>query len=154
MARNIDSANQIYGFLKENVPGFNKEVEFHNIGSEDYCGESVNFAFSSPPYFNLEVYENNSKQAGSRSYIDFLNLYWKPTIQNIDKMLVKGGKLALNITDKTINSFSVGQDMCNVIKDMGYTEINKYNIQLTKNLNFNNKSNSHKYEPIYIFEKI
>lgn len=73
------------------------------MGSEDYIGEenSIDFAFSSPPYFNLEKYSDEPTQC----YNKFITLdewfkgYVKPTIENTYRMLKPNTYYAVNIAD-------------------------------------------------------
>ena len=109
-------------------------------------------AFSSPPYYNLEVYSDENTQAYSTSYVDFLHRYWRNTISNIDKMLSKDGRLVLNIID-TVDGFEVGKDMANVIREAGFELEREYKIQLSRNLEFGGKKDGHKYEPVYVFKR-
>lgn len=87
----------------EEVTGREDSYEIHNIGSEDYEGvpNSVDFAFSSPPYFDLEKYSEEETQC----YIKYPEIdewfegYVKKTIENIYNMLKDGGIYAVNIAD-------------------------------------------------------
>src|SRR5690606_31702946 len=63
--------------------------------------ESIDFAFSSPPYFDLEKYTDEETQ----SYIRYNNInkwfegYVVPTIRNIHHMLKNECYYAVNIAD-------------------------------------------------------
>jgi hypothetical protein len=77
--------------------------EIHNTVSENFKmeEESIDFAFSSPPYFNLEQYTNEETQ----SYIKYNTLdkwyegYVNPTLLNIYHMLKEDSMYAVNIAD-------------------------------------------------------
>ena len=136
---------------------FNKQAELVCIGSENYKDPKyegqISQAFSSPAYYNHEVYEDNSNQAYfSNSYIDFINKWWRQTVLNIKYLLKPQGLLALNIKDK-LELFDLGTDMKNVLIEYGFTLIDTYQIQITKNNIFSRKDGKFKYEPIYIFQK-
>jgi hypothetical protein len=157
MQRSIDSNNNIFSFYKNNVPMFNKQAELVCIGSENYKDPKyegqISLAFSSPAYYNHEVYEDNSNQAYfSNSYIDFINKWWRQTVLNIKYLLKPQGLLALNIKDK-LELFDLGTDMKNVLIEYGFTLIDTYQIQITRNNIFSRKDGKFKYEPIYIFQK-
>jgi hypothetical protein len=151
------SNQEIFNFFKTNIPLFEKkkEVEFYCQGSEDFCPieleSKVALAFSSPPYYSLEKYDENDKQAGNGSYVDFINQYWRKTVSNIDRMLMIGGHFILNVND-VVDGFNIGEDMTNVILETEKYELEAtYKIRLTKNENFGGKVI--KYEPIYVFKK-
>ena len=155
--KSVNSNQNIFNFFNKNVASLNKEVELTHIGSENYCDPNllgkVNLAFSSPPYFSLEIYEDDPMQAGyNNDYKYFINTWWRATVANIDKMLTNDGVFILNINE-TVNKFNIGKDMLNMIEEHGFKLIDTYKIQLTKNLKFANKNGVHKYEPIYIFKR-
>lgn len=93
----------------ENTIGRNNTYKLHKMGSEEFKGEkhSVDFAFSSPPYFNLEQYSSEETQC----YVKYPTLeewfegYVRPTIQNIHHMLKNECYYAVNIAD-----FNVGKE--------------------------------------------
>lgn len=155
MEKSVESNENIFSFFSKNIPMFNKTADIICGGSENYCPseyeKKISLAFSSPPYYNLEKYENDISQANSKDYIHFINEYWCQTIENIDFMLKDDGIIALNIKDD-VDGFNLGIDMCNVIREKGYSLVDTYNIQLSKNLSFGKKTEI-KYEPIYIFKK-
>lgn len=155
--RSVDSCNNIYKFLVDNAQIYDKKINLNCIGSEEYCPEEyhgkINLAFSSPPYFNLEKYGNEPNQAyGNDDYIYFLN-WWKMTCANIEKLLTSDGKFLLNVKD-IVGPFTIGQNMCNIIKSYGFKLDEILQIKLTKNLMFGNTGGEHKYEPIYIFSRV
>ena len=88
------------------------DYEIHTKGSEDMLwGEpSVDFAFSSPPYFSLEKYCDEETQ----SYIQYPTLdewfdgYVIPTIRNIYDALYDDRYYAVNIADFNIGKTRVG----------------------------------------------
>lgn len=90
----------------EMVTGRDDSYELHCCGSEDFCGpaESIDFAFSSPPYFNLEVYSDEETQCFNKFPVleDWLEGYVRATIKNIHHMLKRGAVYAVNIADFTV----------------------------------------------------
>lgn len=89
--------------LIEDVTGRQGSYELHCCGSENMIGpeNSVDFAFSSPPYFNLEQYSAEETQSYNMypDIADWLEGYVRPTIQNIRRMLKPGHFYAVNIAD-------------------------------------------------------
>lgn len=152
--KSVESNRKILEFFNKNIPSFNRDATILNIGSEKYCDPEmvgkVNMAFSSPPYYNLEQYEDNPKQAYNGGYNNFINQWWRETTSNIDKLLVDNGLFIININDK-IDKFNIGEDMCNIIKEKGYTLLDTYHIKLNRNLVFGKKED--KLEGIYIFKR-
>lgn len=87
----------------EMVTGREDSYELHCCGSEDFRGKpnSIDFAFSSPPYFNLEVYSDESTQCYNKfpKLEEWLEGYVRQTIKNIYNMLKPGCFYAVNIAD-------------------------------------------------------
>ena len=97
--------HELAGYI-EDVTGREDSYELHCCGSEDFCGpdESIDFAFSSPPYFDLEVYSDEPTQCFNKfpTLEEWLEGYVRATIKNIYRMLRKGAVYAVNIADFTI----------------------------------------------------
>lgn len=87
----------------EMTTGREDSYELHCCGSEDFKGpaNSVDFAFSSPPYFDLEVYSDEPTQCFNKFPVleDWLEGYVRGTIKNIYHMLKPGCTYAVNIAD-------------------------------------------------------
>ena len=131
----------------------------HNTVSEDFDApeKSYDAAFSSPPYFNLEIYSDEETQCMNRyTNLDaWFDCYVEPTLLMLHKVLVDDGIYAVNIADY----------------DKGKTKVVDRWIQLSKKLNFehvdttkmmlnvrpgkgNNKlQNGFKHEGVYLFQK-
>lgn len=101
--------NQL-GELIESVTGREDSYELHCCGSEDFVGpkNSIDFAFSSPPYFDLEVYSDEETQCYNKFPVleDWLEGYVRATIRNIKTMLKPGCVYAVNIADFNIKGGS------------------------------------------------
>lgn len=95
----------------EQVTGREDSYELHCCGSEEFKGpaNSVDFAFSSPPYFNLEVYSDEPTQCFNKfpELNQWLEGFVRPTIQNIKHMLKPGKFYAVNIADFKVGSGQV-----------------------------------------------
>jgi hypothetical protein len=76
-----------------------KDVKLICKGSEEYVGEenSVDLYWSSPPYFNQEIYSDSDSQAYNRGEDYFYNTYWIETLKNVKRMLKPGKWFGLNI---------------------------------------------------------
>lgn len=90
------------------APSLQKMIDYFKIGdmakvihstSEDYCGEenSIDLYWSSPPYYNQEVYSNDKTQAYNNGEDYFYNIYWKKTLENVKYMLKPGKWFGLNV---------------------------------------------------------
>ena len=83
--------------------GEGRQIELYNIGSEDYLPteESLDFCFTSPPYFDCEHYSGEPTQ----SYLKFPTKeawckgFLKSPFQNCFCGLKKGGCMAINIAN-------------------------------------------------------
>lgn len=113
--------------------------------SEDFEMEenSIDFAFSSPPYYNIEQYSQDNTQSYNKGEEYFYDVYWKNTLQNIKKALKPGKYLAINIKNmpkmlKTATDI-FGNNIEEIMLQISRIHLNK---QLGKN-----------YETIYIFKK-
>lgn len=80
-------------------------------GSEEFIPElehKIDLAFSSPPYFDLEVYTDDDRQCENKykdNYSLWVELYVKPTVQNIKRYLKEDGVFALNIKNGTYGGY-------------------------------------------------
>jgi tRNA1(Val) A37 N6-methylase TrmN6 len=96
--KSFKNLNLLYRYIYQH-----HRCSLHNIGSENFYDENLKekicLAFSSPPYFDTEIYCNESTQCNLGSYKDYLS-YWEKTCENIYKMLKSGGYFILNISEK------------------------------------------------------
>lgn len=90
----------------EKVTGRKNSYELHCTGSEEFClGDNViDFAFTSPPYFDLEIYSSEETQSINKfpTLESWLEGFVRGTIKNIYKMLKPGKFYAVNIADFTL----------------------------------------------------
>lgn len=83
--------------------GFFNNFDIRCTGSEylhnDWIGK-VDLCFSSPPYFNLEIYcDEETQSIHNRNYGQWLKEYIAKTIFNCNNYLKSGGYFSLNIKD-------------------------------------------------------
>jgi DNA modification methylase len=109
-------------------------------GSEDYIEElegKIDMAFSSPPYFDLEKYNEEESQSivKFKQYDNWINGYVKPTIINCSKYLKSGGLMLVNIKNMTSGKkYKLFDDWFNILNEletMEYVETINMN-QLSK----------------------
>lgn len=88
----LESMKNYFGFDAELISGCSEEVEFEkNI---------FDLAFSSPPYYNQEIYSFDESQAYNKGYDYFINMYWVGTLENIKKSLKNGSYFILNLHER------------------------------------------------------
>lgn len=135
-----------------------------NRGSEEmsnvYMREPVNarpmidFAFTSPPYFDLEKYGEEDNQ----SYIKFPNKedwsegFLYETFRKVEFGLKKGGKMAINIAN-TKKYPDLEEVTINKASKAGFKLVDTWKLALSNPTMSADKS-KFKYEPIFIFERI
>jgi len=130
------------------------------MGSEDYVGQtnSVDFAFSSPPYFNLEQYSDEPTQCYNKfpTLEEWFEGYVEPTIKNIYNILKINCYYAVNIAD-----FKYGKDeikyvdkWISISKELGFEYIEQIHMKLqTRRGNGHADNGLNKKEGIFIFKK-
>jgi len=155
------SCNRRYiGIDPLTIPELREMVTFFNIPSDRYeliegvsenyigLGNSIDFAFSSPPYYDQEFYSNDLTQAYNQGEEYFYNTYWKNTLKNIKFMLKSNKLLGLNLSIKY-------PKMLLIAKEYFGEPFETFNLRTVKShLNKKGKSDAQKYEPIYIFKNI
>ncbi len=150
------------GMYIEEVTGREDSFELHCQGSEEFVGtpNSVDFAFSSPPYFNLEQYSDEDTQC----YIKYPTLeewfdgYVKETIKNIHTMLKDSCYYAVNIAD-----FNLGKNRVEFVDkwielsiEQGFEHVETIGMKLQTRRGVGHKENGldkDKKEGIFIFKK-
>lgn len=111
-------------FIRGIIP-ITKSTHLYAQGSEIHINELegiIDFAFTSPPYFNLEDYKigNQSYKEGT-NYEDWLKDYLRPTIRNIYSYLKEDGYCAINI--KNIPKYNLLDDSIRMFKECGFRHL-------------------------------
>lgn len=108
---------ELYSFLKKY---FNcGKADIRCIGSETYIPDWKNLmdlSFTSPPYFNLEVYSNDGCKSTLNydNYSKWLEEFAVPSINNTVKYLKKDGYICINI--KNIVRYNLYDDYNEILK--------------------------------------
>jgi len=116
-------------------------------GSENYRGEknSIDLYWSSPPYFNQEVYSLDKTQAYMNGEDYFYNIYWRKTLENVKYMLKPGKWFGLNVTNYP--------KMVDIAKE--YFGEHDHEVKLrTVRSHLTKNAGVTKVEPIYMFKNI
>lgn len=152
-------------FLKSNkIISNNQKCGLYCCGSEVYKEELLNsfdVSFTSPPYFNLEKYSEDSSNSTSNynNYNLWVDEFVKPTVKNTVKYLKIGGYAMINI--KNINKKETCYD--DFFKafehndSMEFVEVFDLSIQSKKQygMQYNNeKGNITPKEPVMVFRKV
>ena len=154
---------QVLGQHIETTTGRINSYELHMVGSEEFVGEpcSVDFAFSSPPYFNLEQYSNEETQCYVKypSLDEWIENYVKKTIENIHIMLKDDCHYAVNIAD-----FNLGKERIEFVDKwielsvaQGFEHVETITQKLQTRRGVGHKENGldkDKKEGIYVFKKL
>lgn len=161
----VDPNSQAYDNLLqlgqhiESVTGREKSFKIFKVGSEDFKPERqnfVDFAFSSPPYFNLEKYSDENTQCYNKydEIETWLEGYVRPTIKNIYNLLKNDGKYAVNIADFKVGNKEIAfvDKWIEISEEEGFKLINTISMKLVVR-----KGGGHdkadKKEGIFVFEK-
>ena len=138
------------------------EFEMHHCGSEDFniIPEFFDAAFSSPPYFNLEVYSDEPTQCMNR-YSDreaWFEHYVEPTLRMLHKGLVDDGIYAVNIADYRVGKVQtqIVDTWLELSKKLGFEHLETVDMLLNvrPGVGNNKLTNGYKSEGIYIFKKM
>ena len=130
----------------------NNNVELYKCGSETFIPDknSLDFCFTSPPYFDCEKYSDEPTQ----SYIkfnnkaDWLNGFLYQTFKNCYYGLKDNKYMAINIAN--IKEFAdLEENTVKLAQQAGFKYVDKYYYLLSS---LSHKK-TFKYEPIYIFQK-
>lgn len=130
---------------------FNLGGTIHKLGSEVFRpeAESLDFCFTSPPYFNTEAYSDEPTQ----SYVkyptqdEWINGFMHDTMVNCMYGLKPGCYMGINISN--VKSYpNLEEDTVRMAKQVGFVHSDTYYLALS-NLN----ASGFKHEPIFIFQK-
>lgn len=132
-----DNINEIGNWLIRNNLS-NSKIKVYKGGSEDsvlYDNiPEVDMCLSCPPYFNLEVYSNENNQSYNKynEFSKWIEYYWKPTVNNCNHILKKGGYFVLIIKDY-FGNLPLKESMCNTIDMFGMKMIDVYQYKTSTN---------------------
>jgi len=134
------------------------KITLYNKPSEDVILDpgSIDLAFSSPPYFNLEKYSDEPTQCMVRctSLDMWFDEYATPTIQNIHSALSTDGVFAVNIADYNVSKarFEIVDRWKELTESLGFKYCKTINMLLNSRPGVGNKGKK-KSEGIYVFTK-
>ena len=130
-----------------------KEISLCNVGSEEFDLKDmkVDLVFTSPPYFNTEIYSDEETQSCNKfpEYRDWLDGYLYKTLMTVPEVIKKGGYLIINIAN-TRNAPNLVADFKQIMKNkkgMELVETLKLSLSLINKQGF-------KYEPVFVYKKL
>ena len=136
--------------IKEDFGRDNRHYFLNKCGSEVFEPKEncLDFAFTSPPYFNWEQYGEEEGQSFNQysGNEEWNNGFLRKTIQNAYKGLKKGKYMGLNVANiKSHKTFE--DDTVRIAVEEGFEHTDTYKLQLSS------QESGAKYEPIFIFKK-
>lgn len=142
--------------MREHLQITEENARLINSGSEHRVlpEDSVDFAFSSPPYMiqkkgvyvPVEEYSREG-QAYSQGEDYFYNVYWKQTLENCKSYLKPGKWFGLNVFEKESKMIETARNVFGEEKEVFKLRTVKSHLAgKSKELN-----NTQKWEPVYMF---
>lgn len=147
--KTYNNLNKFGNYLKESVGG---NFFITDKGSEEFIYKEnyFDFAFSSPPFFDYEIYSQDPGQSIVKfpKYEDWLINYWKKTIQNCYIALTSNGYFGVCVSiNKHEHLIAKTKEFCEEIGLFLVDELKVPYKQLFAN-------NENKYDLIRIYKKI
>jgi hypothetical protein len=124
----------------------------------------MDFAFTSPPYFGLEIYQSEGQSyTEGMSYADWLDNWMRPTADNILAYLKPHAYCAINIKDVVLNrvTYPLERDTVRCFSEAGFRYVGTDTLEVNKRV-FGNVSWDDDHEAgvhedadenIYLFQK-
>ena len=140
--------------MQEMLRPHSLDIQLHQAGSEDFALEpnSVDFAFTSPPYFLLELYADEGSQAHIKypTYPQWRQGFLKPTIRNNLRALKPGGNLLINIANNKMFldiGIDLESDTCDIARELG--AVQQDTVRMLKP-----DGPIDRWEPIFVFRRV
>ena len=114
--------------------------------------DKYDLVFTSPPYFDKEIYSNSFSQSCNKykDYEGWLSNFLWVLVDESKRLLKDNGKLIINI--KNIEKYKIANDLCSYCEKDWVLE-KTYRMRLSNN-EFNRKGNKMFHtEPIFVFRK-
>lgn len=117
----IGKLREMDAFIRNLIP-LAKQTKLYCQGSEELIDElidQIDFAFTSPPYFNLEDYKvGNQSYKDGTTYDEWKSNYLEPTINNIYRYLKEDGYCGINI--KNLKKYNLLDDSIDLFEKAGF----------------------------------
>lgn len=144
------------GAYIEKVTGRNASFSIIKACSEELHlePESIDFAFSSPPFFKVEIYSDEETQSTNRysEYKDWLEYYIRPTLQNVYDALKYDGSMGINIYNffYKARKYYIVDDIKRIASDVGFEFDKSYPIISRSRKSYEDENN---IDQVFIFNK-
>ena len=141
------------GQIIEKITNRSNSFQIYKQGSENFIPkEKIDFAFSCPPFFDLQRYSDESTQSIIKfpQYEDWLEYYVRPTIKNCYIALKQNGIFAIDLMNyqKGNTKFYLIEDWLKIAKQEGF-----FLKQICNNNTRNRKKQDDDKQKILIFTK-
>lgn len=158
-----ENAHKFYNYINGMYPNLEK-AEIYCHGSEDFTIERYpqyegyfDMAFSSPQYFDTEIYCTEETQSCMKfnSYERWVKGFLRPTIHNCIDVLKPDGIYGINIFANLPNIKQVIQYIC-MEKDFELYKVDKLILQVMPGIGKDGKARTKtggKPEPIWLFKR-
>lgn len=151
----------VLGKIIEDATDRKNIFKVYKVGSEDFVGwdNTIDFSFSSPPYFTLEKYSDEDTQCYNKftEVDEWIKGYVQPTIRNIYKMLKHDRYYAVNIADFKIGNKEINyvDEWIRISLEEGFEFHEQLNmtLQTRRGDGHSEKNGRSKKEGIFVFYK-
>lgn len=149
---------ETYNNLQRMISYFGFNAEIKCCGSEsELFDKKFSFIFSSPPYFDAEIYCDENTQSVKKfpEYNVWLENYWRQTVKNIKIMLQDQGIFAVNVGNGANKKMqTLETDMTNIIHTEGFKHIDTIWMKTSRSHLSNKKGGeNYKLEGIFFYKK-
>lgn len=149
----VDPSLKTYNGLIELANDYkyiNKEIVINNIGSENYMpNDNVDLCFTSPPYFDTEIYSTEITQACNayKTKEDYISKFMIPSYKNAFNCLNIDGYMVINIANTKKTNYLESETM-KILESFGMVKEKQMYMELSSIA-----GDGVKYEPIFIYKK-
>lgn len=160
----IDGNKMMSEFVlgKSSSKEFDCECRLVCMGSEDdkvldslgIKEQSVKLVFSSPPYYDIEIYDNGSPSRGQsaalgKTFDSYISTWWIPTLKNVYKSLKpKDGRFIVNMTRPMVDR------LVDVANKHGFEVVDEQTMKLKRGHFSISGSSSDASEPFIVLKAI
>lgn len=128
---------------------------FEDLKQSELPKNQIDLAFTSPPYFQNEIYDEESKTQSRERYKEYnswLENFLRVLFQKTKPTLKKKGKLAMNIMDVNVKKkrYPLVNDTLRIAEEEGYKLTQQIQMKL---ISFGKGLDKRKAEPIFVFKK-
>jgi hypothetical protein len=132
------------------------DVCLHQGPAEDvltsFMTASAQLIFSSPPYFDRELYSNEPSQSYVRfpKYSDWKKHFLEVVILESARILKRGGYLVINVSN--VKGYKIADDTLEIASSI-LRPFARYSLCLARKPYLGTRKTQFKYEPVFVFRK-